>query len=601
MRGGDFATPRIHRMTDASTLRWIERQPPENGALLPDFHPVLARLLANRGFRTAEEARAFLNPKLTQLADPEQVPGCAAAAALLVAAVNAKRPIVIYGDYDVDGVTASAVLFHVLALAGARVATYVPDRFAEGYGLNAEALLALHGAGAPLIVSVDCGITAVGPVAAAKAAGAAIIITDHHQMSADGALPDADAIVHPGLPGSKADPRLCGVGVAYKLAWAFAKAWCGSGKLPAVWSHLLVDLLALVALGTIADVGEMLGENRVLVSFGLRRLSAAPAGAPHLEGLRALVGATRLENKQIDDVKVGFTLAPQINAVGRMGHAREAVELFTSARGARATELAQVLAEHNEERKAVQKRIEAEAEALVRSNGWDGPQHRAIVVAMPACDHGDTGTGWHSGVVGIVASKLVEKFHRPALVGCINPDGSVKFSARSVSGVNLHAAFGDCGEHLDFGGHAMAAGGTIKAGALDALRAALSKRVAADLAAEDLCKKLIYDLEVHPGDCTLEVFTQIAQLAPFGIGNPTPRVRLRAKVREVRPLGQGGRHLNLRLEADGAQVAVKAWGAAEQLAGAVVGTTLDMVGKAIVNDFNGRVSAEVHWEGGMIG
>ncbi len=587
-------------MPHSAAPRWIERLPAADCALLPGFHPLVARLLANRGFKTAEAAQAFLNPKLTQLADPAQVPGCAAAADLLVTAVKAGKPIVIYGDYDVDGVTASAVLFHALTLAGATVATYVPDRFAEGYGLNTEALLAIHAAGSPLIISVDCGISAIEQVAAAKTAGAQIIITDHHTLAAGGALPNADAVVHPGLPGSQADARLCGVGVAYKLAWAFAKAWCVGERLPEVWSHLLVDLLAYVALGTIADVGEMLGENRVLVSFGLRRLSAAPAGVPHLEGLRALVSATRLENKQIDDVKVGFTLAPQINAVGRMGHAREAVELFTTARGERATELAEVLAEHNEERKAVQKRIEGEAEAQVRDNGWNGPEHRAIVVAAPICAEGDNNTGWHSGVVGIVASKLVEKFHRPAVVGCIQPDGSVKFSARSVSGVNLHAALGDCGEFLNFGGHAMAAGGTIQAGALEAFRAALSKRVAQDLKAEDLCGKLTYDIEATPCDCTLDVFTQIAQLAPFGIGNPTPRLRLKAQVRDVRPLGQGGKHLNLRLEADGAWVAVKAWGAAEALSGAVVGTTLDLVGKAIVNDFNGRVSAEVHWEGGVV-
>ena len=581
--------------------RWIERQPLADVPLLPGFHPLLARLLANRGFRTVEEARNFLSPKLTQLGDPDQIPGCSAAAQLLVAAVKAGRPVVIYGDYDVDGVTASAVLFHMLKLAGAQVATYVPDRFAEGYGLNAEALLAIHAAGAPLIVSVDCGITAIEPVAAAKAAGAALIITDHHTPAADGALPAADAVVHPGLPGSTADARLCGVGVAYKLAWAFAKAWCGSERLPEVWSHLLVDLLAFVALGTIADVGEMLGENRVLVSYGLRRLSAAPAGVPHLEGLRALVAATRLENKQIDDVKVGFTLAPQINAVGRMGHAGEAVELFTTARGERTRELAEVLAACNEERKAVQRRIEGEAERQVLENGWNAPEHRAIVVAAPAFAGGNTEEGWHAGVVGIVASKLVEKFHRPAVVGCINADGSVKFSARSVSGVNLHGALGDCGDLLTFGGHAMAAGGTIKAGSLEAFRAALSRRVALDLQAEDLCGKLNYDLEASTRDCTVEVFTQIAQLAPFGVGNPTPRLRVRGTVREVRPLGQGGKHLSVHLEAEGVWLAVKAWNAAQALAGAVPGTSLDMIGKAVVNDFNGRVSAEVHWEGGVAG
>lgn len=577
--------------------RWIERLPPADCALLPGFHPLVARLLANRGFRTADEAQAFLNPKLSHLADPALIPGCAAAADMLVAAVKAGRPVVVYGDYDVDGVTASTVLYHTLKLAGAQVSTYVPDRMSEGYGLNTEALLAIHAAGAPLIVSVDCGISAVAQVAAAKAAGARIIITDHHQTAADGTLPNADAIVHPGLPGSRADARLCGVGVAYKLAWAFSRAWCGGEKLPEAWSHLLVDLLAYVALGTIADIGEMLGENRVLVSFGLRRLSAAPAGVAHLEGLRALVAATRLENKQIDDVKVGFTLAPQINAVGRMGHAREAVELFTCARGERTQDLAQVLAEHNKERQSVQKRIEAEAEAQVLESGWNAPECRAIVVAAPACAHGDTGEGWHSGVVGIVASKLVEKFHRPAVVGCVNPDGSVKFSARSVSGVNLHAALSDCAAGLaQFGGHAMAAGGTIAPGSLDAFRTALSARVARDLPAEELCARLRYDAKLEVADCTLAVFRQITQLEPFGVGNPRPHFRLKAQVRGVRPLGQGGRHVSLRLSDGPAWLEAKGWGMAQACAGLCEGMTVELVGKAIINDFNGKVSAEVHVE-----
>lgn len=582
-------------MPHAPLTRWIERQPPTQAPPLAGFHPVVARLLANRGFTTADEAQKFLQPKLTDLGDPTDIPHCVVAAELLAQAVKAGRKVVIYGDYDVDGVTASTVLYHALTLAGAKVETYVPDRFSEGYGLNTEALLTLHADGAPLIVSVDCGISAVAQVAAAKAAGASVIITDHHQPPAGGVLPDALAIVHPGLPGSKAQARLCGVGVAYKLAWQFAKVWCGGEKLPTVWSHLLVDLLAYVALGTIADMGEMLGENRVLVSFGLRRLSSAPAGVSHLAGLRALVSATRLENKQIDDVKVGFTLAPQINAVGRMGHAKEAVELFTTARGERAQEIAAALADHNKHRQEVQKRIEAEAEAQVIKNGWDAPEHRALVVVAPTWNEADE-SGWHPGVVGIVASRLVERFHRPAVVGCVNADGSAKFSARSVSGVDLHAALCDCAEFVTFGGHTMAAGGSIKAGTVEAFRAALSARVGRDLAAEELCARLRYDAEILLSDCTLDLFREIARLEPFGIGNPRPMVRLKAQVRDVRPLGQGGKHLNLRLCDGAAWLEAKCWSKAEAFAHAVAGTQVEIVGKAVVNDFNGRISAEVHVE-----
>lgn len=558
---------------------------------IPGVNPVMERLLRNRGITDAAAARRFLKPSLADLQDPAHLPGAAAAVAALLEAVRTRRPIVIYGDYDVDGVTATAVLFHTLRLLGVEARTYVPDRLEEGYGLNTEALLKLHADGAPLIVSVDCGVSALEPVRALAAAGGAIIVTDHHHVGA-GELPAALAIVHPGLPGSAADANLTGVGVAWKLAWALLRAAAGSDKLPDAWRTCMLDCLAFVALGTIADVGTLTAENRALVSFGLKRLAAGP-----FEGLAALVSACRLENEKITDEKVGFTLAPQINAVGRMGHAREAVELFTGAGGARAAELAGALAGYNRWRQRVQERITDEAVRQVLESGWDRPDHRALVLCGPMWNADDE-SGWHPGVVGIVASKMVERFHRPAILLCQDgADGPAKGSARSVEGVHLHDALSACAAHLDkFGGHAMAAGMTVKAGALAAFRAALAAEVGRVLPAEEIVARASYDLEAPLSLCHrdggLALFKEMEQLAPHGPGNRSPRFRVRGTLRSKRLFGNGS-HVELMLEQDGQFAVLKAFRLADAAAAWHAGAPLEAVVTPKVNRWQGRESAEL--------
>ena len=336
------------------------------------------RLLAARGFADAEAARRFCEPKLTDLHDPGTLPDIDVAAGRLVDAVRAGQKIVIYGDYDVDGITATAILFHTIRAVApdARVESYVPHRLEEGYGINADALRQIGADGADLVVSVDCGITAVEPADAARSIGLDLIITDHHNLPEDGRLPEALAVVHPRRPGS-AYPfgDLCGAGVAFKLAWRFATTWCGSERVSSSLQRTLLDMLPLAAMGAIADVVPLVGENRIMASWGLRTIRDSP-----LAGLRALLEASDLADAKIDTEKVGFILGPKLNACGRMGHAAEAVRLLTDAPDDEAQEIAVRLATLNRERQRTERTILEQACELATDRGMTesgAPRDRA--------------------------------------------------------------------------------------------------------------------------------------------------------------------------------------------------------------------------------
>ncbi len=592
-------------MTTAGTpTRWVRMdatpaEPAEPGPTrYGRQHPLVAQLLAARGVVGDDAVDRFLKPRLTDLHDPADLPGAIAAAQRLCRAVHDRQPIVIYGDYDVDGVTASAILYHTLTRAGADVRTYVPHRLDEGYGLNAEAIrqLATGGDSAtpPLVVSVDCGITATEPARVARELGVDLIITDHHNFNPD-ALPDAHTLVHPAIAAdgpAYPNPDLCGAGVAYKLAWQFALTYCGClgpdgrarGKLPADYRALLLDLLALAALGTVADVVPLVGENRVITAFGLSRIKQTG-----IEGLNALVTASKLDDEKIDSYHVGFVLGPRLNACGRMGHAREAVELLTVAQGERASELAEQLHVTNEDRRATEKQIVDAAIEQVEANGYTDDACRAIVVA---------GVGWHPGVVGIVASRLVDRYHRPAIVlGIDEATGEAKGSARSVDGVSIHAALMACEQHLTkFGGHAMAAGLTLEAGRIDAFRTALVGEVNRVLGADELCASVRIDAAVALAHCDAVLFDQLQRLAPFGRGNPKPRL-LAERLTLARPaqrMGAAGKHLSLQLRRDGASIRAVAWNQGERAADLPAGVTVDVVFQPSINTWQGRRSAELH-------
>ena len=551
-------------------------------------HPVVAQLLVMRGLGEAGAAQGFLSPKLTDLHDPALLFGAEQAAERICRAIATGQPIVIYGDYDVDGVTASAILYHTLTACGGKVETYVPHRLDEGYGLNEAAIRALggaHGDDKPVIVSVDCGITATGPAKCAKELGIDLIITDHHHFDADD-LPEALALVHPKLAGEGDQPypceHLCGAGVAFKLAWQIARAHCGSDRLPAKLRDLLVDLLSYVALGTVADVVPLVGENRILTTFGLGRIKQT-----RFEGLNAMIAAARLGDEKIDAYHIGFVLGPRLNACGRMGHAREAVRLLTTATGKEAADLADFLTKENDRRRATERAIFDQAKEMVTAAGYDRDTQRAIVLARE---------GWHPGVVGIVASRLVEAFHRPVVMLSVE-EGTAKGSARSVDAISIHQAFFACSSHLEkFGGHAMAAGLTLASENVDAFRSDLVAWINERLSAEELIGSMTVDATVALAACTVDLFDQIHKLAPFGRGNPTPRL-LMENVQLDRPaqrIGKTGDHLSLMLRSEGKILRAVAFGMGEMAEQLPAGVHVDVLFQPKVSVWQGMRRAEVH-------
>lgn len=566
-------------------MRWRLAEHDGGDALrdIPGVGELTARLLWGRNVREPAAAKRFLEPRLTHLHDPATLPGAPQAATRIVEALHRREPIVIYGDYDVDGVTATAILYHTLKTADphAPVTCYVPHRIDEGYGLNTDAINTLIDDGAKLILSVDCGITATGPAAAARDRNIDLIITDHHEVSAE--LPGAFALVHPRLPGS-AYPwgELCGAGVAYKLAWQIARTFCGSDRVTEIFKKLLVDLLPLAALGTIADVVPLVDENRTIAMFGLGRIKQTP-----LVGLNALIDAARLRDEKIDSYHVGFVLGPRLNACGRMGHAKEAVRLLTDAPPDEAKQIAEFLTTQNDQRRATERRIFEQAREMVAELGFDHPDVRAIVLG-----HDE----WHPGVVGIVCSRLVEAFGRPTvLVNTAN--GHAHGSARSIDGFNIHHALTTCSCHLEkFGGHAMAAGLTLATENLPAFREAMIGYAREQLKPADLVAVLEVDAAATLETLNLATVEQLRKLAPFGRANPEPVVLIEGVTvaQAARPLGSTGAHLSMLVRSQGGvMVRCIGWKMAEFLPRLGAGVRLDLAATPTINRWNGRSTVEL--------
>lgn len=556
------------------------------------------------GVRAVADRAAFLGPSLLHLHDPSALPGLDRAAERLLAAAKAGEPICIYGDYDVDGITATSILYRMLRAIepGAQVSTYIPHRVEEGYGLNSAALEEIAAGGAKVVVSVDCGITAVGPAAAAKDAGLDLIITDHHNPPGEGdPVPGCFALVHPRLPGS-AYPfgELCGAGVAYKLAWRLATMHNGSDKVADGVRTLLLDLLALTALGTVADVVPLVDENRVIVRFGLSRCTTT-----EITGLTALINEAGLLGEKIDAEGVGFRLGPMLNASGRMGHAREAVELFITEDRARAAEIARGLVRLNEDRRATQLTIYEQACAMAEAGGMTGDAKRAIVLA-----HED----WHPGVVGIVCSRLVETYARPAILMQRRPardgetigGGADAFvctgSGRSIDGFDLHGAVGACADVFikedgggnvsgGFGGHDVAIGLRMDAACFDRFADAFIERANTGLSPDDLVRTARYDCDATLAELTPDCVKRLDRLAPFGRSNPGVRLRLRGVRVDGRaePFGKTGAHLGVRLRQGDAFVRTVAWKWAEHLPRFRSGQLLDVLIEPKVSSWSGRV------------
>lgn len=534
-----------------------------------------------------DQAEQFLNPSLRSLHEPGLIPGLERSAQRLLEAIEKDERIVVYGDYDVDGVTASAILIHTIRAisADAKVRSYIPHRIDEGYGLNEQAISTLHEEGADLIVSVDCGITAIEPARRARELGLDLIITDHHNPPASiNDLPEAFAVVHPRHPESEYPfGDLCGAGVAYKLAWQLCVLHSGSERVHPELRQVLVEMLGFAALGSIADVVPLIDENRVIVKHGLRQI-------PHCrnEGLRSLIRASSLDSEKIDTEDVGFRLAPRLNAIGRLGHAREALRLMTDATGSEAERLALKLSRINDERKAIGEAIFAQALEMAQASGMCGDDRRAIVLA-----HDD----WHPGVVGIVCSRLVERFARPVIL--MQRDGDIcKGSGRSIDGFNLHAGLTACGDLLTgFGGHDMAAGMRCESSGFEDFADAFIEHTNSRLNPDDLVNTVRFDTIGSVSELSVPRVEALGRLAPFGAGNPNVCIRLiNAKlVGEPSPFGRNGNHLSLRVadrSCPDRAVRVVAWNWASMREKVPPGAPVELIVEPKLSRWNGRTSVE---------
>jgi single-stranded-DNA-specific exonuclease len=570
------------------TRRWVLRQgwDERSGGGIPGGG-LFERVLRARGLEDPDEIRRFCEPRLTDLHEPDLLPNIDAAADRLVHGVREGQSIVIYGDYDVDGIAACAILYHVIKAVApeARLQTYVPHRLEEGYGLNTEALRQLRDQGAQLVISVDCGITAQEPAAEARAIGLDLIVTDHHLPDSGEPLPTALAIVHPRLGGSRYPfGELCGAGVAYKLAWRFATTWCGSRRVGKNVQKVLLDMLPMAALGTIADVVPLVDENRTIASFGLRWIKETP-----IVGLRALIEAADLTGEDIDSEKVGFVLAPRLNACGRMGHAAEAVRLLTDAPPDEAGDIARRLTRLNRQRQDLERRITDQAVRRAEDAGMTADDCRAIVLADES---------WHAGVVGIVCSRLVDRFGRPVVL--LQQQGETcKGSARSINGYSIHEGLAAAAEHLtSFGGHEAAAGLSLRTADLEAFTARLVEHANARISVEGLTPTLSIDCDATISELEIGTVRRIRSLSPFGQSNPTPTIRISQVTVTGTPkqIGANGRHLTLSLQAEHGgrrRVLRTVWfGAGARAADLASGMKLDVVIEPKINAWNGRETVE---------
>jgi len=536
--------------------------------------PLLAQLLLNRGIDEPGRAIAFLDTRMRSLHDPELLPGAARAADRIVRAIRDDRKIVIYGDYDVDGVCGTSILWACLRLAGAaHVEYYIPHRVEEGYGVSADALRRLAAESkAELIVTVDCGISAAGEADLARELGVEFIVTDHHTIGLT--LPAADVVVHPRLPGgSYPCGDLCGAAVAFKLAWQVCKSF-GDGKRAS--PHLrdfLVDALALVALATIADMVPLSDENRVMVRHGLAGMASRPSA-----GLRALMEVSgSLDKKRLTTGMIGFGLAPRINAAGRMERARMAVEMLTTDDVEQARALAGELDRCNTLRQEVERKILDEALEMLKDEGGVGDRS-AIILGRK---------GWHPGVIGIVAGRLSEIHHRPAVVISLGSEMS-QGSARSVPGFDLYEALKECSEGLlAFGGHAAAAGLKLTEVQFPAFARRFEEYCGRSISPEQRRRVLTIDDQVLFSQLTLGTVAEIDRLEPYGIGNPRPLL-LAGDVEiaaQPRPVGEQKNHLQLRLKQGDVERKAIAWNMAEKGQALTTGSRCSVVFHASINEW----------------
>jgi single-stranded-DNA-specific exonuclease len=566
--------------------------------------PVTAEILLRRGYGQQESAKEFLEPSLSKLLDPAGLPDIKVGAERLAAAIKNGEKVLLFGDYDVDGTTGAVVLSEVLAQLGAKVDVHIPDR-GEGYGMNAPRLERAAAEGVKVVVSIDNGIAAVEEAELLRSKAIDLIVADHHTMGPT--LPKALALIHPRLPGSTyGNEHLCGAGVAFKLAWATAGQLGPNGRPSRAMVDTLLRCLAYVALGTVADVVPLVGENRIIVRFGLRALTAGSVqgGAP---GLRALLEVGKVTgDTALGTHEVAFRLAPRLNAAGRMGVARRAFELLTTRDPLRAKALAEELDQENDRRRVVQDRVFGEAKKQVEAAYGPAPLRAPGIVVWAE--------GWPHGVVGIVAAKLTETYQRPALVAGLE-HGKAKGSGRTCGGVDLLASLEPARPlFAKMGGHQAAVGFTADPSNMEAVREAFNRGVAAGLglpegtSPEEVAARLegyevVADAQVRLDEVSRQLIDEIEKMSPFGQGNAEPLFAARdvTIAGEVRPMGKNGEHLAFNVRQGDRVLRTVAFGRPDLVlalqerarAGPGAAARFDLAFRPRINRWNGEVKVEL--------
>ncbi len=558
--------------------RWLISAPitPAADAQLEKFPPILRQILFNRGYATDAESRAFLRAEANFDTSPFQMAYMQSAVERILYAIDHDEPVAVYGDYDVDGVTATALLVQALRALGSNVREYIPNRFDEGYGLNTEALDTLKAEGIRLVITVDCGIRSPAEAAYARSIGLDLIISDHHHP--DDHLPAAFAVINPKQVGDNyPDKDLAGVGIAYKIAQALfdQRPKTVDGGLS---SDFLAGLLDLVALGTVADLAALVGENRMLVRKGLQRIRATQR-----QGLFSLAAVADLTLSRTTAMNIGFMLGPRLNAAGRLDSALASFKLLTTTSPTEAGQLAQQLDVQNRERQTLTRKIQEQAEAQALA---DDPDASLLFAA-----HAD----FNSGVVGLAAARLAETYYRPAVVGQTLGDVT-RCSCRSIPEFHITDALDQCRDILvRHGGHAAAAGFTVQNEHLSELITRLKAIASEKLDGRALRRTLTADIEIPLGDLNFDVLKYLDYLQPTGYGNPDAVfVSRNVLVKSSRTVGQEGKHLKLTLSDPVSRLTFDAIGfrLGDQLPG--LGPRVDVLYAFEANEFNGRTSLQLN-------
>ncbi|HXX57817.1 MAG TPA: single-stranded-DNA-specific exonuclease RecJ [Thermodesulfovibrionales bacterium] len=552
-------------------------------SLAASISPLLAQILINRGVKTADDINTFLNPGITGLSDPFELPGMRVAVDRIKAASRLRERVLIHGDYDTDGLTSAAIMIYALKTIGMDVHCFIPNRMVHGYGFNAPSVDVAKKLGVKLIITVDCGITSIDAATRAKSEGIDVIITDHHEpvrktqacglraeLHDEFLLPDAVAIVNPKLTAPrKPFADLSGAGVAFKIVQAMA-----IDPDLSLGPEASLSLLDLAALGTIADVVPLVGENRVIIKEGLRCI-----GSAYRPGIRALMEVSGLGKKEMKAGLLSFTMVPRINAAGRIGDAGDVISLFLSGSDEETLSIAGRLDRINTERQRIEEGVYQEALSQLQAEGHDA----AIVLQNE---------GWHTGVIGIVASRLAEEFYRPAFIFTVD-DTVAKGSIRSIPGFDVYDGLSQCGDLLiAFGGHKQAAGVKLSVSNLPAFRERMNRIVTDFLKREDITPTLEIDAEVALSEVNAGLVRELSLLEPLGYGNPEPLFGSR-RLGVLNPRVVGNNHIKMKLGQKSSSLDAIGFDMGKSFE-SLCAKTVDVVFTPMINEWNGGRYLQLH-------